>query len=425
MKRIIYLLLALTFALVSCNDDNGGRRLQREDITLQMPQEGWVAEINKPFVIHVTCNIAEGITFRWFLDDQYISNEKDLVYTFKRTGNQHLKLMAIQGKSFFEYGVIVDVKGKETPDGNQSPYITKVLDYLPAPSPYTNKYPPYYYGDTPMDMNNKVLAAIGNGNMGVITLGGYGGYVVVGFDHTIENKPGKRDFRILGNVLDTYDNAAASDINRGGAEPGIIMVAYDSNKNGRPDDDEWCEIVGSAHHHFEDEPWYDLAVTARNDLKTIKNYAITYFVPEKEPEQEDDWNTYLRWEDNQGRTGYIAKNGYYSQSYYPQWVLKDQLTFTGTRLPQNAIDNSGTGEVFYGYSFAFGYADNQKNEDPRATIDIDWAVDSNGRKAQLPGVDFIKIYTGVHQRYGRLGGCSTEITGIEDLHLLGEDIDTY
>ena len=56
-------------------------------------------------------------------------------------------------------------------------------------------------------------------------------------------------------------------------------------------------------------------------------------------------------------------------------------------------------------------------------IDIDWAVNSKGQKVHLPGVDFIKIYTGVNQENGWLGECSTEISGVEDLHVLGVDID--
>lgn len=425
MKKIIYLLFALTFVLTACSDDDKTRVLQRDDVTMVMPENGWVAEIGKPFVVRVNCNIEEGITYRWFLDEMYLGDEKDLTYTFKRTGKQCLKLIAIQDRRFFEYAIIVEVKGKEGEDGkNHSPFITKVLEYVPAPSQYTNKYPAYSYGDTPMDMNNKVLDAIGNGNLGVVTLGGYGGYVVVGFDHTIKNVPGKRDFRVLGNMFDIFDNASSSDIARGGAEPGIIMVAYDKNKNGRPDD-EWYEIEGSAHNDFKNEPWYDDAVAAHNDVKTIKDYSITYFVPEKEPELESEWSTYLRWEDNQGKSGYVVKNGYHDQSYYPQWILKDQLTFSGTRLPQNAVDTDGSGNLFYAYNFRFGYADNAKNESKQSTIDIDWAVNKEGKKANLPGVDFIKIYTGVRQRYGTTGECSTEISGIEDLHILSENIDTY
>lgn len=426
MKRILYLLLALSLTVISCSDDEDTGLLQREDISIIKPDKGWVAEIGKPFKVNVKSRIEEGITYRWFLDDIYIGDEKDLSYTFKRTGQQLLKLVVLQDKRYFEYSILIEVKGQETPDGQyKSPYITKVLEYVPAPGQYTNRYPAYNEGDTPMDMNNKVLDAIGNGNMGVVTLGSFGGYVVVGFDHTIKNEPGKRDFRVLGNVVDTYNNSSSSNINSGGAEPGVIMVAYDSNKNGFPDEDEWYEIEGSAHKGIENEPWYDLVVTTHNDLRTIKDYQITYFIPDKEPETEKEWETYLKWKDNQGKTGYIVKNGYHNQSYYPQWMMKDQLTLKGTRLPQNAIDQSGSGSLFYNYSFSFGYADNAKNKDKGATIDIDWAIAQDGTKANLPGVDFIKIYTGINQRYGVLGECSTEVSGIEDLHLLGEEVSTH
>lgn len=67
--------------------------------------------------------------------------------------------------------------------------------------------------------------------------------------------------------------------------------------------------------------------------------------------------------------------------------------------------------------------DNELNSKDESAIDIDWAVNSKGQKVHLPGVDFIKIYTGVNQENGWLGECSTEISGVEDLHVLGVDID--
>ena len=64
------------------------------------------------------------------------------------------------------------------------------------------------------------------------------------------------------------------------------------------------------------------------------------------------------------------------------------------------------------------------NASEDSAIDIDWAVDANGNKVHLPGVDFIKIYTGVNQENGWLGECSTEVSGVEDLHILEQDIET-
>lgn len=112
------------------------------------------------------------------------------------------------------------------------------------------------------------------------------------------------------------------------------------------------------------------------------------------------------------------------QSYYPKWVKEDQITFSGTRLPQNGIDLSGVGNNFALYKFAYGYADNEPNTSDRSAIDIDWAVDADGQPANLSGVDFIRIHTGVNQENGWLGECSTEIMGVVDLHLIDVQIES-
>lgn len=115
----------------------------------------------------------------------------------------------------------------------------------------------------------------------MISLGGFGGYVVVGFDHTITNVTGKRDFRVLGNAFYSAANPDSDAPEGGSCEPGVIMVAYDKNQNGMPDEDEWYEIAGSAHEDAALELWYDKAVAAGNDVETYRNYEITYYRPEK------------------------------------------------------------------------------------------------------------------------------------------------
>lgn len=308
--------------------------------------------------------------------------------------------------------------------GEATAYVTQVLDYLPAAGQFTNTMPEYEEGDTQEDMNRKVLEAIGNNNRGLVSLGGFGGYVTLGFDHTIENKPGLRDFRVLGNAFYSAANPDTGAPEGGSCEPGIICVAYDRNKNGRPDEDEWYEVAGSAHEDPAQEPWYGLAREYGNDVSLCAGYEITYHRPEHEPATEEEMEQYIRWEDNQGNAGYLQKNAYHGQPYFPQWVEGDELTFRGTRLPQNGIDESGLGNYYILYKFRYGYADNETNMGEEASIDIDWAVDGNGQKVSLPGVDFIRIYTGVHQSNGWLGECSTEVMGVEDLHVLGEEIPT-
>ena len=202
------------------------------------------------------------------------------------------------------------------------------------------------------------------------------------------------------------------------------MVAYDKNRNGRPDEDEWYEIAGSAHEDAAQEAWYAMAVANGNDVNRYTDYELTDYRPEQEPETAEEKEQYIRWEDNRGNSGYKMKNAFHNQPYFPQWFEGDELTFRGTCLPQNGIDESGQGNYFVLYKFRYGYADNEQNAYDDAAIDIDWAVNSKGQKVSLPGVDFVKIYTGVNQENGWLGECSTEITSVEDLHILGEEIAT-
>lgn len=52
--------------------------------------------------------------------------------------------------------------------------------------------PRYEKGNSYQDMLEKVEDAISGTNDVLISLGGYGGYVTFGFDHTVMNRPGKR-----------------------------------------------------------------------------------------------------------------------------------------------------------------------------------------------------------------------------------------
>lgn len=302
----------------------------------------------------------------------------------------------------------------DTSGDKYSPYISQVLDYRPAPGQFVNDLPKWSEGDTQESINKKVMESIGGGKNEMISLGGFGGYVIVGFDHTIENISGQRDFRILGNSFDSPKQPGVSGKRGGSYEPGIVMVAYDKNKNGKPDDDEWYELAGSEYHKE----------------TTVKNYRITYYRPDpdKTPVVDPDENyitdqEYIRWEDNRGGSGYMRQNHFSNHSliYYPQWIDSESLTFEGTLLPPNGI-NEGTATESYWvlYAYDWGYADNSLNTEDGSTFDIGWAVDKSGNKVDLPGADFIKVYTGIHQDCGMIGETSTEVCGMEDLHLLNK-----
>jgi hypothetical protein len=262
-------------------------------------------------------------------------------------------------------------------------YISQVFTYAPAPGQFINTLPAYTSGNTAAQMATKAATALVGKTNGLVCLGGFGGYIVVGFDHTIANVASVRDFKVYGNAFADW------------AEPGIVMVSRDVNANGLPDD-----------------TWYELAGSAYNAVGTIKNYQITYTKP-------SPLNADVPWTDNQGGSGVVKRNSFHTQaSYYPQWE-GSSITFTGTKLANHAYDSNPDPSVehWLAPAFAWGYADNVPNADTNATFDIDWAVNSSGTPVSLTGIDFIKIYTGTNQDAGWLGEVSTEIAGIEDINL--------
>ena len=264
-----------------------------------------------------------------------------------------------------------------------NPEMNKVYEFIAAPGQFVNTLPEWEEGDDEEAMCAKALDMMRDG--GFISLGAYGGYVTVGFETTIVNVENKRDIYIQGNMFN------------GGAEPGVVMVSYDINGNGLPDD-EWFEIAGSEYKN------------------SVLNYEITY----RHPASADDD---IEWTDNKGGSGKVLKNQYHKQPYWPQWLDdKESLIFHGTRLPDNST-NQGTEDAPYYVldAFEYGYADNQPNMangeyNDAAKIDIDWAVDANGNSVKMPGVDFVRIYTGINQYNGWIGECSTEVGCVYNDH---------
>ncbi|MGV0753141.1 PKD-like domain-containing protein [Empedobacter brevis] len=376
------LLSVLGLALIqSCSDDENIIETNPDNVTLQASYDATRLKIIQ---IEPTLSGFENATFTWKLGNEIIGTEKVLGFVSDKAGAYDLTL---------EIKSITTIKTAKTKINVQqetktySKYIAQVFDYLPSIGQFVNKLPVFTDGDKKSEMTIKAGKELIGKEKGMVSLGGFGGYVVFGFDHTIINKADKRDFKVLGNGF------------AGSSEPGIIMVAYDKNKNGKPDDDEWYEIAGSEY----------------KNPNTIKNYSITFQKPtieDKIPNSE-----YIKWTDNQGNSGYKTKNSFHKQSYYPLWFEQNELKFSGTLLPNNYTDQSGNGTYWVGKQYAYGYADNAPNNSEDSNIDIDWAVDKNGNPVKLMGIDFIKIYTATNQEAGWLGEISTEVTGAYDLHL--------
>lgn len=347
-----------------------------------------------------------GDEYRWYLvgadgSESLVSDERDYIFLAAEEGTYRLHFEIIDPETPYSFDFTVNVVHEEV---EYSSYISRVYEYRPAPGQFVNEMPLYEEGDSYADMLKKAEESISGTNDIMISLGGYGGYVTFGFDHTVINVPGEYDFRIWGNA---FYELLQPDRKGGSAEPGIVCVSYDVNCNGIPDD-----------------PWYELAGSEYYKPETGHGYTITYSRPDPShtPVEDDDGYledlVYIPWRDSRGDSGYIAKNIFHSQSYYPLWIDDDELTFTGSILAPNGTDTSGTGRYYVLYAYDYGYVDNHPNDYADLnSFDISRAVDDKGNPVDLPGVDFIRVYTGVNQYCGWLGETSTEISRARDLHI--------
>lgn len=342
-----------------------------------------------------------GKSYEWYVNGEKVSTKRDYIFIASEEGTYDLELKIIDSETPYDFEFKVIVLHEEI---EYSPYIAKVYEYCPAPGQFVNEMPRHEEGDTYASILQKAEDCISGTNDVMITLGGYGGYVTFGFDHTVMNIPGEKDFRIWGNC---FYELLQPEKKGGSAEPGIVMVSYDTNCNGLPDD-EWYELAGSEYY----------------SSGTRHNYSITYYRPDPNRQIVGDEDNslddiyYIPWKDNQGASGYMAKNIFHNQDYFPKWISADSLTFTGSILANNGEDISGAGTYYVLYSYPWGYVDNHPNEYADLnSFDISRAVDSDGNPVDLPGVDFIRVYTGVNQYCGWLGETSTELSRAQDLHI--------
>ena len=260
--------------------------------------------------------------------------------------------------------------------GGSSIYCNDVFDITPAPGQFVAQISTSTDPAAALAAARSVLTEPQN----YVSLGAYGGYVVVGFDHSIENRGGY-DFAVLGN---SFNNSS---------EPGIVWVMQDENGNGQPDD-----------------TWYELKGSEYGKPETRLDYSVTYYRPRTA-------SAPVAWRDSEGNSGSITLN-----VSYPAWIRSDSYTLRGSCLAARNTDTSGGGTYWENRDYDWGYADNFSLID-RITNDgynyfrISDAVDFEGRAVELPYIDFIKIQCGVNATSGWLGELSTEVLTVKDYNL--------
>jgi hypothetical protein len=306
---------------------------------------------------------------------------------YKKLGFKPMVLLCLLAIISCKKEKVVD-KDKEKEVHVPSPFVSKIYEFQQAPGQFTNDL-----------VKTDIL--VGNAGNGLVSLGGFGGFIVFGFDHSVENIGGA-DLGIYGNPLIGEG--------RDFSEPGIVCVMKDENKNGLPDD-----------------IWYELAGSEYNASTTVRNYTITYYRPSA-PSSD------IFWKDNQGKEGFILRNQFHGQDYFPSWATGSTISFTGT-LIKNTFS---AGDIMTNSPLSVGYADNGSNEYIKFqeqygrgfnTFDIDWAVDASGKKVALTSIDFVKVYTAqnhngnpldpdiTNEKSRFIGEISTEFSGAIDLKL--------
>ena len=322
-------------------------------------------------------NLPEIVTFKWSTAEAEISTSQNLKYVPTEATTFTLEFKALSSRDSISrtynvtvndpYDLYLRPKTEES-----SALVSKIIEYKPAPGQYINST----YGT--LEDAEKLIGSSTN----TLSLGGWGGYLIVGFDHTITNQADEKDFLVYGNAFN------------GLSEPGIVQVSFDTNGNGIADD-EWFELAGSAHKNEE----------------TFTNYTMIYTNPGTE-------FTDVPWIDSENTVDAIKVNTYHKQNYYPLFIEEqEEVSFTGTRVFPT-ISTSGFASIA---ALEWGYTDNYDAD--YATykgnlMELDWAVDNSGNPVQLRGIDFIKVYTGAQANAGALGELSTEIRGIADFSML-------
>ena len=342
----------------------------------------------------------EGATYRFSLGDSIIQQSEKSTWLCDWTteGEYSIDILATllrnnQTDSLHQT-ITLKVISSETlyyrPKTQQSSAnFNRVYEYTPAPGQFINELKTGGFDGSQTTPEAAILYAEYRLNANNwVSLGGFGGYIVVGFDHSIDNT-GYYDFAVVGNSFS------------GSSEPGIVWVMQDENGDGLPNDN-----------------WYELRGSETGKDSTIQNYAVTYYRPSA-PQMP------VQWTDNLGNSGEIdyLKTYHNQDYYYPAWIETDSYTLRGTRLAPNNYDKSGNGTYWVQVEYDWGYADNfsptdRSEENSKANLfKISDAIDSQGNLVNLKYIDFVKVQTGVNTKSGWLGEISTEVVGFYDYNM--------
>jgi hypothetical protein len=327
----------------------------------------------------VICNIENPTTFEWKVDGA-VQTATGEYFTFTPAA-QGTYSVSVTEKSTNTVGRVeitcTAPEGTHKRTGGSKAHATKAIDYIPAPGQFVS----YQAGSTKEKALQDLQEWCDRGAQSYFHIGAYGGYFIVGFDHSVSNVEDNADLQIGGNAFS------------GWCEPGIVWVMQDENGNGLADD-----------------TWYELKGSETGEPATKQRLAMTYYKPRTA-------NSGVMWTDNIGRSNSVDWNGFHMQSsYFPMFIEEDHYTLTGTCLASTA---GTTGGLETSSCYAWGYADNISSNGSRLSGQfwIEDAVHVDGKTpANLQHIDFVKVHTATTGKGAAVGEISTEAYLPVDLH---------
>lgn len=308
--------------------------------------------------------------YEWSIGDSVISRKLNLSFISPEPGNYVLTLHATAGKQSVSITRNITVKAEQ--------YVRNaytVLDYAPAPGKNFNwtiigSPDNWKYGDEfPLAYDDFLAKATAirktNVNAGLF-LGSWGGSATFKFDHTVANVAGKTDLELTA-YCSNRDLPA-------------VYVAYDRNKNGVPDEEEWYEIKNDDYGQ-DDIPEYEMTFTY-NKTETDDRRIYSYF----------------NWKDNQSAaaSGEILTNKTFSSSLTSAGAFSTRGFFPGLNVTDLATKQTA---LLAGWKASFSRKGKRISRNltgaaafsQKLNIDIDLAVNKKGETVQLPGIDFVKV----------------------------------
>ncbi len=291
----------------------------------------------------------------------------------------------------------------------ESPFAARVLEFAPAPGQFVN-HPNF---SAPL----RALGPPSGGgtsapnNTSVVSLGGFGGYIVLEFDHTVIDDPLNpfgMDAIVFGNAYWVGGNP-----NRHWAECSTIEISVDENDNGLADDPwylvpgshiidpslqfvikQWDDDIKDGHYPPDDESWIPPGRSGTWETEAFSLPAVVF------------GSSVVINPTAKGNAEGIYGYGDYSPTLVLGDLDGDDLVDEAAISPQEFYTTPDD-PLTVGMTAGSGGGD---------AFDIAWAIDPiTGYPADLYGFDFIRFTSAVDSVSPILGEKSAEIDAVADV----------